>query len=280
MMSNAGGPGAPAALLQHVFSVVRKWYISIDYHHVGFIGSALGEPAWHCASAFVLQIEERCLLFTAGHVIQDLKRALSQGAVVDRWQINDGAAGASHSPIPYDPELELWIAIDDRELGIDLAFSVLPAFVARGLLAAGVMPPGSSWWLDASPYECAPWFVFGTPSETLHEAAPGRVVALPTMFTADPLSEGPPSGTIAPDTRLGPHLLYAKLPPRRPIPGTRPIKDLDGVSGGPVVGLRRTESTATLHIIGIQSGVLESAEILTVCPLRGFLEVIETYLRE
>jgi hypothetical protein len=77
MQRNAGGPGAPAALLQHVFGVVRKWYISIDYHHVGFIGSALGEPAWHCASAFVLQVEERCLLFTAGHVIQHPIRGLA-----------------------------------------------------------------------------------------------------------------------------------------------------------------------------------------------------------
>ena len=182
----SGRPGVPASLLQHVFGVARKWYVSIDYHLGGFVGEPSGAPSWHSASAFVLQIDERRLLFTAGHVIEYLKDVLSQGAVIDRWQVNDGTAGSGHPAIPYEPDLGHWVSIDDRKLGIDLAFSVLPAIVARRLLAAGVMPPNSTWWLDASPYDCAPWFVFGTPSETLHEPAPGRVVALPTMACSGP----------------------------------------------------------------------------------------------
>jgi hypothetical protein len=70
---------------QAVFDLLRKWYVSIDYCHVGFIGQPQRAPAWHTVSAFVLLVDKRWILFTAGHVIQHLKHALSQGAEITGW---------------------------------------------------------------------------------------------------------------------------------------------------------------------------------------------------
>lgn len=187
---------------------------------------------------------------------------------------------AGQPPIPYDPALEKWIVIDERDIGIDLAFTVLSPVYARGLAAGGINPPDEQWWLNVSPHDCIPWFVFGTPSETVGQA-PGRLIAHPTMIPIQPLPDLP-TEVRASSVSVGPNLLYAQLVRSTPPKDLVPVSDLDGMSGGPVIGLRRPADSGkkhdTLHIVGIQSGWLPRWQILTICPLQGVLEAIKTHL--
>jgi hypothetical protein len=269
-----------AARSQTVFDIFRKWYVSIDYCHVGFVGEPKGTPTWFSISAFVLIIDGRWILFTAVHVIQRLKLALSQGAEITGWYLNDGVAGSDMPALPYDPALEKWVAIDDRDIGIDLAFTVLSPLYAHGLASGGIVPPNDVWWLDVSPHDCMPWFVFGTPSETIRQV-PGRVIAHPTMIPIEPLTELPEEARSS-SVQLGSNLLYAQLSRSSPPKNLVPISDLDGMSGGPVIGLRRQAESGsehdTLHIVGIQSGWLPRWKILTVSTLQGVLEAINAHL--
>ena len=56
--------------------------------------------------------------------------------------------------------------------------------------------------------------------------------------------------------------------------------DVGGMSGGPVVGIRRFEGGTKYWPIGIQSGWQKSSRILTVCPFKPFAEHVRDSLQE
>jgi hypothetical protein len=168
-----------------------------------------------------LVIDGRVIPFTAGHAIQNVKRAISQGAQIRDWQINDGTAGSGHMPMPLDPVLEKWFVNDARDAGIDIAFTALHPLVVRGLQAGGVRPPDDRWWFARPPQDCTPWFVFGTPSETVPFEPPTKVIALPTMIPIEPLDSLPPE-VRGRYTKLRDRLVFAKRVPLPESPGTVP----------------------------------------------------------
>jgi len=262
------------------YSLFCKWYVSILYRHVGFIGALPAEPQWHVASAFVLKVGGRWLLFTAGHVVQKWKFDQSQGAIADQWKISDALAGARFPEVPFDPDFGKWIAIDDDSIGIDLAFVELRELYARQLHAGGITPPDDVWWLTDAPHDCSPWLIFGTPEERVSREASGRVVFKPTMLPVRPLTELPPEVRLA--KPLGKNLIFAQVVDLPMEPGEEQIKDMAGMSGGPVVGVRQPDDPAgdhsTLHIVGIQSGWLPNSRVATIYPLRGVLEIIERHM--
>jgi hypothetical protein len=268
---------------QIAFKLFCKWYVSILYRHVGFVGEAPANPMWHIASAFVLLVAGRWLLFTAGHVVEKWQRDQSQGAIVDQWRISDAHAGAGFQEIPIEPDIEKWIAIHDDARGIDLGFIELHPLYAQQLAAGGIRPPGDAWWLSPadSPHDCSPWLIFGTPEERVKREPSGLVSFWPTMLPVRPLTELPPEVRLS--EPLGEKLIFAKVVDDLPMkPGEKPIRNMEGMSGGPVVGVREPTDPAvahsTLHIVGIQSGWLPNSRIATIYPLRGVLEVIEAAL--
>jgi len=268
---------------QAAFNLFCKWYVSITYRELGTVEARLAKPIPRVASAFVLKIAGRWLLFTAGHLIQGLKHRMSQGTLYDGWEINDAAAGGGYPPIPFAPEFERWTAIDDRDVGVDLAFVPLHPIYARQLHAAGITPPDSVWWLNETPHECSPWLIFGTPEETIQQLPSGKVLFCPTMLPVEPLKEIP-TNVLAADAVLGKNLIFARVVDL-PMKGTvKAVRNLDGMSGGPVIGVREPGDPdaehSKLHIVGIQSGWLPNSRIATIYPLRGVLEVIEAHLQK
>ena len=260
-----------------VYDLVRKFFLIIEGQDYGSIEEPLRKPRRIVISAFVLTIDGRLIMFTAGHVVERLKLAQSQGAQYREWRINDGSAGKAYLQIPFDLELEKWWVQDDREAGIDLAFRALHPLIARNLKAGGVLPPDDRWWLGGEPQQCTPWFLFGVPEETVS----GNISSL-AMIPVQPLTSLPDEARVH-HTRLGDRLVYAQRIPILPAPGCAPVEDPAGMSGGPVIGYREpTEPgkwNATLHLIGIQSGYLDRDKILTIFPLQGVLEEIEAALK-
>src|SRR5882757_4231377 len=212
---------------QEAFDLCCRWCVTMDYRYVGQAG-APASPIWGIASAFILLVADRWILFTAGHVIQDLKFKMSQGAQIDKWRLNDGLAGSGHLSVPFDPELEKWHLINDQERGIDLAFTELRPLYAHQLYAGGITPPGSDWWFDGLPHECSTWLIFGTPDESVRRRPDGGAIANPALIPADPIAEVPKNG-LAIGAELGPNLVYANVRDIPPTPGGIVVRNLDGM---------------------------------------------------
>ncbi len=79
-----------------VYDLIRKFFLIIEGRDYGTVEQQLRKPRRIAISAFVLAIDGRPVLFTAGHVIERLKLAQSQGAQHREWRINDGSAGRGH----------------------------------------------------------------------------------------------------------------------------------------------------------------------------------------
>ncbi len=48
------------------------------------------------------------------------------------------------------------------------------------------------------------------------------------------------------------------------------VKDIDGMSGGPVFALKKVDTEWKYTVIGVQSGWYPSAQIIAACPISSF----------
>jgi hypothetical protein len=53
------------------------------------------------------------------------------------------------------------------------------------------------------------------------------------------------------------------------------IKDIDGMSGGPVFALKKVDGVWKYKVIGVQSGWYPSARIIAACPISSFGVALE-----
>jgi hypothetical protein len=58
------------------------------------------------------------------------------------------------------------------------------------------------------------------------------------------------------------------------------VKDVDGMSGGPIVMLWKANEAWKYSVIGIQSAWYRSARIIAACPFSSFTEALEPVVHE
>ena len=79
----------------------------------------------------------------------------------------------------------------------------------------------------------------------------GRIVVMPLEETEEPADAG----------RKAENQFYARLK------DLGNVKDIDGMSGGPVFALKKVDEEWQYKVIGVQSGWYQNARVIAACPI-------------
>lgn len=230
-----------------------------------------GEMRVHVFSGFVVAVEGEWFYVTAGHILRRVQAALAGGSTFGIWRLGDQTAGNrfAGTAIPYAFEIDRWFVLDDSDAGLDYATVHLGGLYRQLLEAGGVLPLGSGAWSDHTD-EHEHWALVGIPSESVsynqRTQISARVVVAPLTPTSAPESAG----------NRAQNQFYAKL--LEDSDGV--VKDIDGMSGGPIFMLCDTGETWKYNLIGVQSAWYRDSRVIAACPFTSFGVALEPIVRE
>jgi hypothetical protein len=215
-------------------------------------------------SGFLVDAGGLLFFLTAGHIIRDIREALDNGAKFDVWRFDDSTAhsGEQMPAIPYDFDPERWLTIENEDIGLDYAALPLQDIYCQLLDAGGARPIGKVAWGDHL-QEHDHWALIGIPSETVEydkeTRITGKVVLLPLEPAETPQEAGGKSE----------NQFYARLT------SMGNVQDIDGLSGGPIFSLKKTEEGWRYCLIGVQSGWYRKIRTTSACPITSLLVELE-----
>lgn len=234
----------------------------------------------HTASAFLTPLPTSSVLtaVTAGHVISGLlenakspTRAVYQFRVMDRGPCPEGTSGV---PVRVD-SVAKWTTFE-KEGDYDYGAMVLPSFEARMILAGGVAAPIPPEMLAEPEEEFDAYVLLGFPSSA-------RTV-LREEFDEDSgrmsMSVGCP---MLPVTRMPDRNGGAASHPRfiAKIDAWEPrLDNIEGMSGGPVFGLRRDGSSLVIRLVAIQSSWFRDSRTIFAEHAAPFLGALDRQTAE
>ena len=208
-------------------------------------------------SGFLAEIGGVWFYVTAGHIVRDIRASLGAGAKFDIWRLGDQTAGNrfKDTAIPYAFDIDRWLVIEDEEIGLDYAAVVLEDMYCKMLKAGGAIAIDKSAWGDYVT-EHDQWALVGIPSETVSydgkTIISARVVVAPIEQVDEPATAG----------QKALNQFYGRLKDD----STGVVKDIDGMSGGPIVALKNVQGIWKYTVIGVQSGWYPSSRIIAACP--------------
>lgn len=215
----------------------------------------------HVFSGFVVDIAGEWFYITAGHILRDVRTALSAGSKFDVWRLGDQAADNKfeNKAVPYDFNLEQWCVLEDEVAGFDYAAVHLGGLYRQQLEAGGVVAIEEHAWSDHQT-EYDHWALVGIPSESVaydgESVISARVVLAP-LFPVEPPELA---------DRKARNQFYAKLA----ADSDNVVQSIVGMSGGPIVSLRYVDGTWKYGVIGVQSAWYPSLRIIAACPFTSF----------
>jgi hypothetical protein len=225
-------------------------------------------------SGFVIETCDLWLLITAGHVVETIRDYAKQGIAATHFVLRDDwvSGGAVPFGVPFAFEPERCLALN--HLGADYAAWVLDPMTIRALGSGGVQPIGEeAWGLDARLAKYEVLLLVGVPSETVSVHG-STLIIKPTLMPIT-LVDASKSGLDVVD----PAVCVARLE-QSSDPDQHLVKDVDGMSGAPIYGLKTIEGKLRYFVAGIQSGWYRSARHVTFFPARGFFEAVERVVKE
>jgi hypothetical protein len=219
-------------------------------------GSSTEHPVFF--SGFVILVEGVWFYVTAGHVLRCIRSAMDAGSKFDIWRLGDQTARGPFKEIgiPLAFSSEQWIELEDEAIGLDYAALPLRDLYRQALERGGVVPIPKDGWSDyVTEYD--QWVLVGVPGETVtHDGKSvmtAKVVSVALIETDTP--EG--AGTRAENQ------FYAKL-----IDGSEAVvKNVEGMSGGPIFATKKVEDTIGYKVIGVQSAWHPTTRVIAACPL-------------
>lgn len=246
-------------LTESLYRSVRQHFVSLSclQHAPG-----ASKPKLLIFSGFLVDVDDVWFYVTAGHILADIRAALASGSTFDVWRLSDWTAAQRFNgmAIPYHFDPEHWIVISDQEKGLDYAAVPMSDLFRSLMTAGGASPIGPDAWgthVDATDA----WALVGIPSESIDyddkTIIKARVVVAPLKGVEEPSHVGEKA-----ENQF--YATFADDPARF-------VKDIDGMSGGPIFSLRKsTEGAWKYSVIGVQSGWYKERAILTVCPFSSF----------
>lgn len=224
----------------------------------------------HVFSGFVVEISGEWFYITAGHILRDVGTALDAGSTLDVWRLGDQTAGHSfrNTGVPYAFDIGQWLVLEDEAAGLDYATVHLGGLYRRQLEAGGIIPFQVDAWSDHTvPHDR--WALVGVPTESVgydgKTLITARIVVAPLTATGAPPLAGAKEN----------NQFYAKLDDDP----EEIVKDLVGMSGGPIVMLKH-ERVWKYSIIGVQSGWYPALRVIAACPIRSFIDALRPIVDE
>ena len=215
-------------------------------------------------SGFLVEAGGVWFYVTAGHILRDIRASLNAGAEFDVWRLDDQTAGNRFKgdAIPYAFDIGRWLVIEDEEIGLDYAAVALDTFYRRQLEVGGAIPIGKVAWGDHVT-EHDHWGLVGIPSETVaydqKTIITGRTVVMPLEHAEEPELAG----------RKAENQFYARLK------NVGDVKDIDGMSRGPVFALKKVEGEWKYKVIGVQSSWYPTTGTIAACPFSSLGATLE-----
>jgi hypothetical protein len=225
----------------------------------------------HVCSGFMMEVKGEWFYMTAGHILRDVRLALDAGSKFDIWRFGDQTAGNRFhdTAVPYDFDLDQWFVLHEPEVGLDYATVHIGGLLRRLLEAGGVVALGRNAWGDHAT-EHEHWALVGIPRETV--AYDGKTV-ISAKFVMAPLH---PTETPTLAEQKAANQFYAQLADN----SEGVLRDVDGMSGGPVFSLHQVEDIWKYRVIGVQSAWYRSSRVVAVCPFTSFAEALEPIVEE
>lgn len=222
-------------------------------------------------SGFVVEITGEWFYVTAGHILRDIRHAQESGYSFDVWRLGDQTAGNkfNNTAVPYDFQLNDWLVLEDSANGLDYAAVHIAPFYRRQLEAGGVIAISASAWGNHL-MDHDHWMVVGIPSETVSYDGVTNIAARLVIVPLSPVSA---PASAAEKAR---NQFYAQI-----ADGSEQfVKDMDGMSGGPVFMLKKSDGSWKYGVIGVQSGWYPIARVVTACPFGSFAHALEDVVKQ
>lgn len=225
----------------------------------------------HVFSGFVVDIIGEWFYVTAGHILRDITIAIDAGCIFDVWRLGDQTAGNrfNNIAVPYDFQLDHWCVLEDAPSGLDYAAVHLGGLYRKQLEAGGVLPIDKQAWSNHVT-EHDYWALVGIPNESVSYDGTTVIAARVVMVPLAP-AEPPPLAE-----RRAENQFFAKL-----ADGSEDVvKDVAGMSGGPIFMLQKADGSWKYSVIGVQSAWYPGARIIAACPFSSFAEALEPLVEE
>jgi hypothetical protein len=261
-------------LCEHLVGLT--WYQGITNHK----GEFVAKPKWQAASAFVVELHDRCWLTTAGHVFTDVakeKRKNSNFGIRDT-KIWDGWNDPpdTHVGIPFDffDDDVLRAELAYHEKGIDLALIPLRGNLFD-LLSRTTLPFPRGHWLNSHEQDYYAYYIVGVPTcladEQHTKTEKGNVVTDEFCPFIVPVTQIDASEVTATEYDQ----FVAKIDP------AWNIESVVGMSGGVILGFHK-DKDGKLHYrpVAVQSRWIEKRRIVIGTYLSPCLEAFEQVLRD
>ena len=262
MLDNKSLADVPSKTMTY-FQHAGRHFVSLSFNQ--YLASDDTEtPRPAVVSGFIVESHDIWFYATAGHVINGIRGALNAGVRFDAWRLGDDTAGSRFPAVPIDFEIGQCVVMHDNCIGLDYAVFPLHVLTARNLKAGGVVPIDRTTWKAIPLNDLDDIFILGVPSETVATENPG-VISAKTALILLTLVPAPQSAGLTED-----NMFFAKLQMEE-----CHLKDIGGMSGGPIFGTKRVENETRYWAIGVQSGWYPTQKIIAACPLPAFMDAIE-----
>jgi hypothetical protein len=205
-------------------------------------------------NGFIVEAGGIWFYITAGHILSEIRKSLEAGVEFDLWRFGDQTTGNGFSGgIPYAFDVDEWSVIEDEGLGLDCAVLALDPMYRMQLEAGGAIPISKEAWGDQIADDDL-LALIGIPYETLIYDQKTNIRCGIVVIPLDSVEKPPKVGSET-DTRFSARLQDSGN-----------IKDIKGMSGGPVFAVKKVEGRWEYKLIGVQSGWYPSKRIILVCP--------------
>ena len=237
-------------------------------------------------SGFVLSLHARWFWVTAGHclknenAIDEDERGLDDLLGTGRIKLlSAGFADyfgleAPHRhcvPFPYEPGCA--IQLFRKDLGLDFALIPLPDLIRAAFEKNGIVAVSRENWIHQPNLSFSQFRILGFPSHFVHSGKNmnDELVAefQPAMIAVDRLEPSTLEGVPANVWFVG------QIPPEVK------IQSIKGMSGGPIYGLRKSETGQWFyHVIALQSWWRDKRRTIFGCSLPTFAESLHGIMSE
>jgi hypothetical protein len=232
--------------------------LCVTYRH------ATAEEA-HLPSRFVtcsgtlLFVEGALYFLTAGHVLKGLRDLRdSEHVLIEHASLADvfGANIVSDTPIPFDLTTALLCFVDDDELGLDFGIIPIGPHHARLLAKNGMIALSEENWAKQNGVQFDGYLMLGFPAERVSERVSdsATVTIEPTMFAVKRIESANDDHATTYPRFIG------------QVSHDLPLKSLEGMSGGIILGFR-FQPTTNYWIVAIQSSWHPGTRMVYGCSL-------------